>query len=323
MARPAGAPRAAAIAQESLMKHIDTLLRLKPDEISEMLNLSARLKTRFQQGERPPILSGYVLGLMFEKPSLRTRLSFEVAMTHLGGSSLYLSAADAGLNGRESLPDVVRVLSCYSDCIVIRTFSQSLIEEATRFSQCPIINGLSDVSHPCQALADLFTIREVFGELAGRTVAFVGDANNVARSLAVGAGLMGMKFTLSSPAGYEFQPKFLQMLHRQIPGAQLELVADTRAAVSRADVIYTDVWTSMGQEAEAEKRKAIFKPFQVNAALLAAAPKHARFMHCLPAHRGVEVTDEVLDGPQSIAFQQAENRLHLSKGALLWLLGKS
>jgi ornithine carbamoyltransferase len=305
------------------MKHLDTLLRLSPDEIHQILDISTKLKARFRQDERPQILRGYVLGLMFEKPSLRTRLSFEVAMTHLGGSSLYLSAADAGLNGRESLPDVVRVLSCYSDCIVIRTFSQSLIEEATRYSQCPIVNGLSDVSHPCQALADLFTIQEVFGGLTGRTVAFVGDANNVARSLAVGAGLMGMKFIMSAPSGYEFKPKFLEMVRERIPAAKIEFIADPLAAVSRADVIYTDVWTSMGQESEADKQKAIFKPYQVNAALMAAAPKHARFMHCLPAHRGVEVTDEVLDGSQSIAFQQAENRLHLSKGALLWLLGKS
>ena len=304
------------------MRHLDTLFRLSHEETAEILTLAADLKRRFQQGERPPLLAGHVLALLFEKPSLRTRISFEVAMTHLGGSSLFLSAAEAGLNGRESLPDVARVLSCYCDCIVIRTFSQALIDEAVRYAKCPLINGLSDISHPCQALGDLMTIQETFGELRGKTIAFVGDANNVARSLAVGAALMDMNFVMSAPAGYEFKPEFLQLL-KKIPTGKVSQVSDPAQAVQQADVIYTDVWASMGQEAEYDQRKAIFAAYQVNAALMSHAPATARFMHCLPARRGVEVTDDVLDGKQSIAFEQAENRLHVAKGALVWLMGKN
>jgi ornithine carbamoyltransferase len=263
-----------------------------------------------------------VLALLFEKPSLRTRISFEVAMTHLGGSSIFLSAADAGLNGRESLPDVARVLSCYCDCIVIRAYSQALIEEAARYAECPIINGLSDVAHPCQAIADVMTIQELFGPTAGRTIAFVGDGNNVARSLALAGGLLGMRFIMSAPAGYEFTPKYIEQMKHRVPDLDLEQIADPKKAVAKADVIYTDVWASMGQEAEADKRKKIFAPYQVNAALMSAAPKHAKFLHCLPARRGMEVTDEVMDGPQSAVFEQAENRLHSAKGALMWLMGK-
>ena len=304
------------------MKHLDSLFRLSHEETAEILSLAADLKRRFLLGERPPLLAGHVLALLFEKPSLRTRISFEVAMTHLGGSSLFLSAAEAGLNGRESLPDVARVLSCYCDCIVIRTFSQALIDEAARYVKCPLINGLSNVSHPCQALGDLLTIQEIFGELKGKTITFVGDGNNVARSLAVGAALMDMHFVMSAPAGYEFKPKFLDLL-KKIPTGKVTQVADPAEAVKRADVIYTDVWASMGQEAEYDARKAIFASYQVNADLMSHAPSTARFMHCLPARRGVEVTDDVLDGSQSIAFEQAENRLHVAKGALVWLMGKN
>jgi len=302
------------------MKHLDTLLRLSATEVGEILRQSAELKDRLKQGERPPLLAGHVLALLFEKPSLRTRISFEVAMTHLGGSSLFLSSADAGLNGRESLPDVARVLSSYCDCIVIRTFSQAVITEAAQYAECPIVNGLSDISHPCQALADLLTIQEEFGELQGRTITFVGDANNVARSLAVGAALTGARFVMSAPADYEFKAEFLEQIRRKVPEARIDQIPDPHQAVAEADIIYTDVWASMGQEAEEALRKKIFAPYQVNADLMRRAPKTARFMHCLPARRGVEVTDEVLDGPQSIAFKQAENRLHLAKGALVWLM---
>jgi ornithine carbamoyltransferase len=305
------------------MKHFDSLLRITSQEIQNIIQTAMTLKTGLKTGQRPPLLAGHTLTLLFEKPSLRTRISFETAMTQLGGSSLFLSAADAGLHGRESLPDVARVLSSYSDFIVIRAFSQTLIEEMMKYSSCPIINGLSDRSHPCQALADVFTAQELFGDCAGRRIAFVGDGNNVARSLAVACAHMNMPFVMSAPPSYEFHSQFLKRLHEQFPNVQITQEPDPRKAVAQADIIYTDVWVSMGQEAETEKRKAIFAPYQVNEKLLQGAPAHAKFMHCLPARRGLEVTDGVMDGAHSIAFMQAENRLHLSKGILAWLLGKS
>lgn len=305
------------------MKHFDSLLRITSQEIQDIIHTAMTLKTGLKAGQRPPLLAGHTLTLLFEKPSLRTRISFETAMTQLGGSSLFLSAADAGLHGRESLPDVARVLSSYSDFIVIRAFSQTLIEEMMKYSSCPIINGLSDRSHPCQALADVFTVQEVFGGCDGRRIAFVGDGNNVARSLAVACAHVNMPFVMSAPPSYEFHSQFLKRLHEQFPNVQITQEPDPKRAVAQADIIYTDVWVSMGQEAETEKRKTIFTPYQVNEKLLQAAPAHAKFMHCLPARRGLEVTDGVMDGAHSIAFMQAENRLHLSKGILAWLLGKS
>ena len=301
------------------MKHFDSLLRLNTSQVLEILGLAQSIKKRLRAGERPPLLAGHTLTLLFEKPSLRTRISFEVAMHQLGRDSLYLSAADAGLHGRESLSDVARVLSGYSDFIVIRAFSQTLIEEMMKHATCPIINGLSDRSHPCQALADVFTIQEAFGDSAGKRIVFVGDGNNVARSLAVAAAHMHMPFVMSAPAGYQFSEQFIKRLREVFPHVQIDQESDPRKAVSNADIIYTDVWVSMGQEAETEKRKVIFTPYQVNEKLLDYAPSHARFMHCLPARRGLEVTDGVMDGPQSIVFPQAENRLHLSKGILAWL----
>jgi ornithine carbamoyltransferase len=305
------------------MKHFDSLLRITSQEIKDIIHTAMTLKAELKAGRRPPLLAGHTLTLLFEKPSLRTRISFETAMSQLGGGSLFLSAADAGLHGRESLPDVARVLSSYSDFILIRAFSQTLIEEMIKYSSCPIINGLSDRSHPCQALADVFTVQEVFGDCSGRRIAFVGDGNNVARSLAVACAHMNMPFVMSAPPSYEFHSQFLKRLHEQFPNVQITQEPDPRKAVTQADIIYTDVWVSMGQEAETEKRKAIFTPYQVNEKLLQAAPAHAKFMHCLPARRGLEVTDGVMDGTRSVAFQQAENRLHLSKGILAWLLGKT
>ena len=303
------------------MKHFDTLDRLTPQDFRDILRLSAALKYRVDQGDRPRLLGGRVMTLVFEKPSLRTRVSFEAAVAQLGGSSLFLSCAEAGLNGRESAADVARVLGSYSDWLVMRTFSHRLVDEFVRHAGCAVINGLSDQGHPCQALSDMLTIEQVFGSLAGKTVVFVGDGNNVARSLAKATALMGMKFVLASPLGYELSADFLANLKQKIPSADVTLTSDPRAAVARADVIYTDVWASMGQESEQEKRKQVFAPFQVNAQLMAAAPKSARFMHCLPARRNMEVTDEVLDGPQSIVILQAENRLDGARGILLWLLG--
>ena len=303
------------------MRHLDNLFRLNPHEIKEIFRISADLKTQWAQGARPSLLDGRVMTLLFEKPSLRTRISFEAAITHLGGSSIFLTCAEAGLNGRESVHDVARVLGGYSDWIVMRTFSHKLVEEFVRHAECPIINGLSDMAHPCQALADLFTAQEVFGVLEGKTLVFIGDGNNVARSLAVGAALLGMSFVIASPAAYELSADFVTRLHKKIPTTKLWQTQDPLKAVANADVIYTDVWASMGQESEQEKRKTAFTPYQVNARLMAAAPAGAKFMHCLPARRGMEVTDEVLDGPHSVAFQEAENRMHVAKGLLAWLLG--
>jgi ornithine carbamoyltransferase len=304
-----------------LMRHLDSLFRLQLNEIEEIFRISADLKSRWNQGSRPRLLDGRVVTLLFEKPSLRTRLSFETAIAHLGGSSLFLSCAEAGLTGREKISDVARVIGGYSDWIVMRVFSHKLVDDFVAYAECPIINGLSDQGHPCQALTDLFTMQEEFDDLKGRTLVFVGDGNNVARSLAVACAQLGVNFVLSAPVGYELPQKFLDTLQRKLGGVKPQLVRDPAEAVKQADVIYTDVWASMGQEAEQEKRKQVFAPYQVNAKLMSLAPAHAKFMHCLPAKRGMEVTDDVIDSPASICFPQAENRMHVSKGILLWMLG--
>jgi ornithine carbamoyltransferase len=302
------------------MRHFLDLLDLSADELNHLLSEAARLKAAHQKGERRPLLAGRVLGLIFEKQSLRTRVSFEAAMAQLGGSSIFLNSTDGALGERESVPDFARVLSQYVDAVVLRTFRHRTIEEFAQYSSVPVINGLSDYSHPCQSLADLLTIQEVFGAISGRTLVFVGDGNNVARSLAVGCGLLGARFILAAPEGYAFDESFLQLYHRRIPQGQLVQNGVPAHAVGAADVVYTDVWTSMGQEAERERRRALFAAYQVNAALLAQAPAHTRLMHCLPAHRGEEVTADVLDSDRSIVFQQAANRMHAQKALLQWLL---
>ena len=304
------------------MRHLTSLLEVTAEEIGEILDLASSLKTAAVGGDRPPRLGGRVLTQIFEKPSLRTRASFDAAMAQLGGSSQFFSADDAGLGGRESVEDVARVISGYSDVLVLRTFSQETIERFAELSSCPVINALSDDRHPCQALTDLLTIRETFGDLAARRLVFVGDGNNVAKSLAIACGRAGLSMTLSAPAGYEFENEFLELLAVAVPDADLVVETDPMAAVAEADVIYTDVWASMGQESEKSERESAFAGHQVNARLMAAAPETCRFMHDLPARRGLEVTDEVIDGPQSVVFTQAENRMHLAKGLLLWLLGE-
>ncbi|MFO1093461.1 MAG: ornithine carbamoyltransferase [Planctomycetaceae bacterium] len=304
------------------MKHLVTLYDLTPADAVEIFQLAADLKRDLTAGKRPSPLAGYVLTQVFEKPSLRTRLSFEAAMMQLGGSSIFLSRKDAGLEGRESHADVARVIGGYSDVIVLRTFARSLIEEFAQHSGCAIINGLSDDDHPCQALTDLFTIQEAFGSLKGHKLAYIGDGNNVAASLAVCCAMFGVPYSLATPPGYELRPQVRAEIQRRYPAAKIEQHTDPKAAVKGADVIYTDVWASMGQENEKDQRAQIFAPYQVNAALMKAAQPGAKFMHCLPARRGQEVTDEVIDAPTSIAFPQAENRMHLAKGLLLWLLRK-
>ena len=269
------------------------------------------------------LLSGKTLALMFEKPSLRTRVSFEVAMRQLGGETIYLSPAEVGLGERESVPDVARVLSRYVDAIAARTYSHQTLEVLASYSAVPVINALSDWEHPCQALADLFTIYEKKGELNGLTLAFVGDGNNVAHSLLLAASLTGMNFRIASPPGYRVQERILHLAQGYAvdSGAEIFGTEEPRLAVSGADVVYTDVWTSMGQEAEADQRRQAFAGYQVNSELLALAKEDAILMHPLPAHRGEEVAEGILDSPPSVVFDQAENRLHLQKALLAWMLG--
>ncbi|MCL4107070.1 UNVERIFIED_CONTAM: hypothetical protein GTU68_050301 [Idotea baltica] len=303
-----------------MVQHLTSLLDLQPSGITQVLTEAADLKAGFKAGKRPQLFPGRVLVQLFEKPSLRTRNSFEAAICHLGGSGIFLTTEEAGLNGRESLEDIATVLSSYSDVITMRTFSQKLVDDFARISKCPVINALSDDRHPCQALTDLLTIQETFGRLEDIHLVFVGDGNNVSMSLALAAAMTGMKMTLAVPDGFRFPTEFTDLLAKKFPSANVVETADTKAAVADADVIYTDVWASMGQEEEAERRKKAFADFQVNAELMAVAPATAKFMHDLPAKRGLEVTDDVMDGPQSIVFQQAENRMHLARGLFAWLL---
>ncbi|MCA9015821.1 MAG: ornithine carbamoyltransferase [Planctomycetaceae bacterium] len=302
------------------MRHLITLHDLESSEILEIFALSQELKDKRNAGERPQLLQGRTMTQVFEKPSLRTRLSFESAMWELGGGASFFTCKEAGLDGRESIEDVARVIGRFSDVVTMRTFSHELIETFSQNSEASVINALSDLSHPCQALTDLFTMQELAGDLSQQKLVYVGDGNNVAYSLANCCAKLGVPFVVSSPEGFELSDEFVSSLKQQIPNAQLELEADPQKAVAGATVIYTDVWASMGQEAETEKRKKIFADYQVNSSLMAAAAKHCRFMHCLPAKRGLEVTDEVLDSKLSIVFEQAENRKHLAKGLLVWLM---
>jgi ornithine carbamoyltransferase len=302
------------------MRHFLDILDLSREEIDSLLQEAARMKAAQQRGERSSVLQGRVLGMLFEKPSLRTRVSFQAAMAQLGGTSIFLPGNEAGLGSRETVPDFARVMSQYVDAVVLRTFSHQTVETFAAHATVPVINGLSDYCHPCQALGDLLTMQESFQELAGRTLVFVGDGNNVARSLALVCGKMGIRFILAAPPGYGFDEPFLKAYRRYCVNGELLLNGEPGHAVAKADVIYTDVWASMGQEAEREQRQRQFASFQVNGALLKLAPPHTRVMHCLPAHREEEVTSEVLDGANSIVFQQAGNRLHAQKALLKWLL---
>jgi len=301
------------------IRHLLTVADLSPAEIERIFSIAEDLKSKWAKGIREPLLPGRVMALLFEKPSLRTRVSFEAGMVHLGGTALFLGQ-ETGFGRRETMADFARVLSQYVDVIVARTFRHQTVVELAQYAECPVINGLSDLAHPCQALADLFTIRELFGRLAGLTLAWIGDGNNVARSLAQGCGKLGVRMVMATPPAYRFDEAFLAELRRDVPQLELRVTDSPVEAVREAAVIYTDVWTSMGQESEAAQRRQVFAPYQVNAALMAHAQKGAVFMHCMPAHRGEEVTDEVIDGPQSVVIQQAANRMHLQKGLLAWLL---
>jgi ornithine carbamoyltransferase len=261
-----------------------------------------------------------VAALLFQHPSMRTRVSFDAGMTHLGGSAMFLGS-DVGWGSRESVADFGRVLSEYVDVVVVRARRHADVVELAQHCSCPVVNALTDYAHPCQALADLYTLRELTGDVRGRTVAYVGDGNNVVRSLAMGCGRLGVRFRIASPKGYELAPQYVEKLRSENPGIDLHLTADPAEAVREATAVYTDVWASMGQEAENEVRRQAFAAYQVNAKLMAQAPRDAFFMHDLPAHRGEEVTDEVIDGPQSVVLRQAGNRMHVQKGLLVWLLG--
>jgi ornithine carbamoyltransferase len=304
------------------MKHFISLADLTPEQIEELLHLGLRLKDEWRNGGNEPLLAGKSLALVFMKPSLRTRVSFEMAMVHLGGYAFYLSPNEIKLGSRESVPDVARVLSSYVDCIMARVFEHDHILQLAEYSSVPVINGLSDYNHPAQGLADLFTILEAKGTLAGLTVAYVGDGNNVARSLLFGAMKTGMSFAIASPEGYTLSDGDReQALAMRVSDSQsVTMVTDPAEAVRDADVIYTDVWTSMGQEEETARRLQVFPPYQVNESLVAQAKADCIVLHCLPAHRGEEITDDVADGPHSVLFQQAENRMHAQKAILVKLL---
>jgi ornithine carbamoyltransferase len=291
---------------------------LSSGDVQRVVDTSLAMKN----GRRSAVLRGKTLALLFEKPSLRTRVSFDVAMQQLGGYALYLSPAEVGLGEREPVADVARVLSRYVDAIAARTFKHETVEELARWADVPVINALSEGEHPCQALADLLTIYEKKGRWRGLVLSFVGDGNNVARSLMLGSSLVGMDFRIAAPPGYHISPALVDKAQSlaAASGAAIASVDSPQEAVRGADVVYTDVWTSMGQEEERVERRRSFDGYEVNAELLALASPDAIVMHDLPAHRGEEIADEVFEGPQSVVFDQAENRLHAQKAVLALIL---
>ena len=301
-------------------KHFLSINDITPNELQELLDSAIDLKTR---GWIAP-LKQKTMALVFEKPSLRTRVSFEVAMRQLGGQTIYLSPEEVGLGKRESIPDVARVLSRFVDVIVLRTFAQQNLEVLSEYSSVPVINALSDFEHPCQALADLLTIYEHKGKLKWLTVAYIGDGNNVANSLILACAMTGVNFNIASPQGYTIDKAVLKkaQTYAKTSGAKIVCTEDPRIAVKDVDVIYTDTWTSMGQEAEAKVRRKVFAGYQINEELMALTKKNAIIMHCLPAHHGEEVSVGLLDSPQSVVFDQAENRMHAQKALLVWIFAK-
>jgi ornithine carbamoyltransferase len=305
------------------MKHFTAIADCTPDELRHIMDVSFRLKDQLKRtGRNDPVLAGKTLAMIFEKPSLRTRVSFAVGMTQLGGSGLLLRQEEVGLDTREPLRDVARVLSGMCDGIMARTFEHDKVLNLAKWSSVPVINGLTDYSHPCQAMADLMTLMEHFGrDLKGRTLAYVGDGNNVARSLAVACGKFGLRFVLASPGSYALPQEDVDRIMGHVPDLDFVVTDDPIEGVREADCIYTDTWVSMGQEAEKARRVKDFAGFQVDEKLLAAAPRHAVVLHCLPAYRGLEISDEVMEGPQSLVFPEAENRLHAQKGLMAVLMG--
>ena len=302
------------------MKDFLSINEYSAEQLKELLQESSELKKLYKAGGRDLCLSGKTLAMLFEKPSLRTRISFQVAMTDLGGNAIYVKPEDiGGIGKREPIKDMARVLRRYVDGIMARTFEHSTVTELAKFATVPVINALTDFSHPCQAMADMLTIQEHCGKLESVKIAFIGDGNNVARSLAFGCAKLGMKMVVASPAGYQLDAESIQKAN-QISADSASQTSDPVQAVTDADIIYTDTWVSMGQEDEKQKRLSDFAGFQVNAELLKKAPANAKIMHCLPAYCGFEITDEVIDSPNSIIFDQAENRLHFQRALLKKLL---
>ncbi|MFC4713858.1 ornithine carbamoyltransferase [Planococcus dechangensis] len=310
-------PLAPTVAQEDFL----SLKDYSTEEILDLLHLAIELKK--PENKYLPLLKGKVLGMIFEKSSTRTRVSFEAGMLQLGGHAMFLSSQDTQLGRGETIADTARVLSGYLDGLMIRTFHQSAVEELAEFSSIPVINGLTDDYHPCQVLADLMTLIEHFGELKGRKLAYIGDGNNMANSLMVGAAKVGLDIAIAAPKGYEPKAEMVELAQAIATetGALVTITNDPAEAVTGSDAIYTDVWASMGQEAEAIKRLNDFAGFQVNAELVQHAKPDYIFMHCLPAHREEEVTTDILEGPHSVIFQEAENRLHAQKAVLVTLMG--
>lgn len=305
------------------MKDFIAIADFSAAEIQSILDLAEKLKREYFLNGNSTLLKGKVLAMIFQKPSLRTRVSFEMAMRHLGGDALYLSPAEIGLGKRESIADVARVLEGYVQGIMARVFEHIHVLELAKWSAIPVINGLSDYNHPCQGMADALTIQEKFGRLQGLNIACVGDGNNVAVSLLHVSALLGANFTIASPEGYDLDENALEIGKKlaQQSGSRVTVLRDPHQAVEAAHVIYTDTWTSMGQEQESKIREQVFPPYQVNAALVAEADPEVIVMHCLPAHRGQEITDQVADGPHSALFPQAHNRLHAQKAILARIFG--
>jgi ornithine carbamoyltransferase len=303
------------------MKDFLSINECSSKELRELLNLSTQLKRLYKTGNRDTCLSGKVLAMLFEKPSLRTRISFHVAMTDLGGSAIYVKPEDiGGIGKREPVKDIARVLSRYVDGIMARTFEHKTVTELAEFATVPVINALTDRSHPCQAMADVLTIQENLGKLEGVKIAFIGDGNNVARSLAFACAKLGMKMVVAAPAGYELDAETIEEANK-ISAGSISQTSEPAKAVASADIVYTDTWVSMGQEQEKKKRIKDFEGFQVNAELLKSAPAGAKIMHCLPAYRGFEITDEVAESANSIIFDQSENRLTFQRALLKRLMG--
>ncbi|MBL8062259.1 MAG: ornithine carbamoyltransferase [Anaerolineales bacterium] len=301
------------------MKDFIAISDYTSDEIQDMLDLAVKLKKQYFKKGNKKIFKGKVLGMIFQKPSLRTRVSFDMAMRHCGGDALYLSPNEIGLGKRESIADIARVLSGYVQALMARTFDHAHVVELAKWSDIPVVNGLSDYNHPCQGMADALTIVEKFGKKSkGLNVSYIGDGNNVAVSLMHVSALLGWNFTLASPEGYDLNPAAVEIGQALAlkTKSKLTFLRDPHEAVKKAHVIYTDTWTSMGQEEETAKREKVFPPYQVNAQLVSEADKDVIVMHCLPAHRNQELTDDVADGPHSVIFQQAHNRLHAQKAIL-------